>query len=84
MVFRLEYNKKTGGFHCESEENRYPRPENSYGWATLAKRVPDPLSMLFTEFVRRKYPILDKRGSGKLPSLTTIRKEFKAFKKTQQ
>lgn len=85
MYFRLEYNKNTGGFHCEWEEKRYPYPENTYGWATISKRVPDPLSMYFTEAMRRKYPILDKprneRGGGKLPTLSLIRKEFKAFKK---
>jgi hypothetical protein len=37
--------------------------------------------------MRKKYPILDRpqneRKYGKLPSLTTIKKEFTAFKKTQ-
>lgn len=84
MVFRLEYNKNNGGFHCELEEKRYPRPENTYGWATIAKKVADPISMYFTEAMRKKYPVLDIRGSGKLPSLSTMRKEFRAFKKTQK
>lgn len=83
MEFRLEYNKNTGGFHCEWEEKRYPKPEGLYGWGTVAKRVRDPLSMLFTEYIRKKYPILDRPQNGKRPSLTTIRKEFAAFKRTQ-
>jgi hypothetical protein len=86
MIFRLEYNSRSGGFHCEDESRKFVRPENTYGWATVAKRVKDPLSMHFTEAMFKKYPFLglprEERIRGKHPSITTIRREFAAFKKS--
>jgi hypothetical protein len=86
MVFRLEYSQEQGGFHCENEDKEWFHPENTHGWKTVAKRVDSKTSLFFTEAIRKKYPVLDMprdlRLRNKRPSITTIRREFAAFKKS--
>jgi hypothetical protein len=77
MCFRLEYKESTGGFHCEWEDKKKSyHDENTFGWETIAYKVPDPLTMFFTEAMRRKYPRLNGKKTGKIPSVNKVKGEF--------
>lgn len=71
VMFRLEYNEKSGLWHYEWLKKTTQAKENTLGWATIAKKEPYSKLRLFTNSMR-----LFKKGHM---SVESAKLEWKKF-----
>jgi len=83
LFFRLEYNEKQGGFHCEMWRKKQMMPANTFGWVTICDYISDSMQRQFTNLMMDKYRALnwslENRRSYKTPTAKKIRAEFEKF-----